>query len=71
MVIGKKEQKRLEREHCAQVSLLCRQKLMGYAESFEELGKSFCEEVGIASRNVPQMLFPLRNGKHLNMMKKL
>ena len=41
MIIGKKEQERLEREQCAQISLLCRQKLMGYAESFEELGKSF------------------------------
>ena len=40
MIIGKKEQERLEREQCAQISLLCRQKLMGYAESFEELGKS-------------------------------
>ena len=36
MIIGKKEQERLEREQCAQISLLCRQKLMGYAESFEE-----------------------------------
>lgn len=41
MIIGKKEQERLEREQCAQISLLCRQKLMGYAESFEELGRAF------------------------------
>ena len=45
MIIGKKEQERLEREQCAQISLLCRQKLMGYAESFEELGKSFRQEI--------------------------
>ena len=44
MIIGKKEQERLEREQCAQISLLCRQKLMGYAESFEELGRSFHDE---------------------------
>ena len=47
MIIGKKEQERLEREQCAQISLLCRQKLMGYAESFEELGRSFHDEVRI------------------------
>lgn len=47
MIIGKKEQERLEREQCAQVSLLCRQKLMGYAESFEELGRSFRQEIQI------------------------
>ena len=47
MIIGKKEQERLEREQCAQISLLCRQKLMGYAESFEELGKSFRQEIQI------------------------
>ena len=47
MIIGKKEQERLEKEQCAQVSLLCRQKLMGYAESFEELGRSFRQEIQI------------------------
>ena len=47
MIIGKKEQERLEREQCAQISLLCRQKLMGYAESFEELGRSFHDEARI------------------------
>ena len=47
MVIGKKEQRNPRQEQCAQVSMLCRQRLLGYAESFEELGKSFCEEVGI------------------------
>jgi hypothetical protein len=49
MIIGKKEQERLEREQCAQISLLCRQKLMGYAESFEELGKSFRQEIQITA----------------------
>lgn len=47
MIIGKKEQENLEREQCAQISLLCRQKLMGYAESFEELGRSFRQEIQI------------------------
>lgn len=47
MIIGKREQERLEKEQCAQVSLLCRQKLMGYAESFEELGRSFRQEIQI------------------------
>lgn len=42
-----KEQRNPRQEQCAQVSMLCRQRLLGYAESFEELGKSFCEEVGI------------------------
>ena len=56
MVIGKKEQKRLEREHCAQVSLLCRQKLMGYAESFEELGKSFRQEIRITGEDRQNIL---------------
>ena len=50
MIIGKKEQERLEREQCAQISLLCRQKLMGYAESFEELGKSFRQEIHLQER---------------------
>ena len=36
MVIGKREQKNPEQKLCAQVSMLCRQKLLGYAESFEE-----------------------------------
>ena len=51
MIIGKKEQERLEREQCAQISLLCRQKLMGYAESFEELGKSFRQEIQITGED--------------------
>ena len=38
MVIGKREQKNPEQKLCAQVSMLCRQKLLGYAESFEEQG---------------------------------
>ena len=52
MIIGKKEQERLEREQCAQISLLCRQKLMGYAESFEELGKSFRQEIRVAGEEL-------------------
>lgn len=44
MVIGKREQKNPEQRLCAQVSMLCRQKLLGYAESFEELGRSFHDE---------------------------
>ena len=47
MVIGKREQKNPEQKLCAQVSMLCRQKLLGYAESFEELGRSFHDEVRI------------------------
>ena len=31
MVIGKREQKNPEQKLCAQVSMLCRQKLLGYA----------------------------------------
>ncbi len=56
MIIGKKEQERLEREQCAQISLLCRQKLMGYAESFEELGKSFRQEIQIAGEDRQNIL---------------
>ncbi len=56
MIIGKKEQDRLEREQCAQISLLCRQKLMGYAESFEELGKSFRQEIQIAGEDRQNIL---------------
>ena len=56
MIIGKKEQERLEREQCAQVSLLCRQKLMGYAESFEELGKSFRQEIRITGEDRQNIL---------------
>ena len=38
--------------------------------------QNWCENIsvtdwGIASRSVPQVPFPLRNGKHLNMMKRL
>ena len=47
MVIGKREQKNPEQKLCAQVSMLCRQKLLGYAESFEELGRSFHDEARI------------------------
>ena len=47
MVIGKREQKNPEQKLCAQVSMLCRQKLLGYAESFEELGRSFHDETRI------------------------
>ena len=47
MVIGKKEQRNPRQEQCAQVSMLCRQKLLGYAESFEELGRSFHDEARI------------------------
>ena len=54
MIIGKKEHERLEREQCAQISLLCRQKLMGYAESFEELGKSFRQEIQITAYIFPE-----------------
>lgn len=36
-----------EQKLCAQVSMLCRQKLLGYAESFEELGRSFHDEARI------------------------
>ena len=56
MIIGKKEQERLEREQCAQISLLCRQKLMGYAESFEELGKSFRQEIQITGEDRQNIL---------------
>ena len=56
MIIGKKEQERLEREQCAQISLLCRQKLMGYAESFEELGKSFRREIQITGEDRQNIL---------------
>ena len=45
MVIGKKEQRNPEQVQRAQVSMLCRQKLLGYAESFEELGRSFRDEI--------------------------
>ena len=50
------EQERLEREQCAQISLLCRQKLMGYAESFEELGKSFRQEIQITGEDRQNIL---------------
>ena len=56
MIIGKKEQEHLEREQCAQVSLLCRQKLMGYAESFEELGRSFRQEIQITGEDRQNIL---------------
>lgn len=56
MIIGKKEQERLEREQCAQISLLCKQKLMGYAESFEELGKSFRQEIQITGEDRQNIL---------------
>lgn len=56
MIIGKKEQEHLEREQCAQVSLLCRQKLMGYAESFEELGRSFRQEIRITGQDRQNIL---------------
>ena len=56
MIIGKKEQERLEKEQCAQVSLLCRQKLMGYAESFEELGRSFRQEIQITGNDRQNIL---------------
>lgn len=56
MITGKKEQERLAREQCAQVSLLCRQKLMGYAESFEELGKSFQQEIQITGEDRQNIL---------------
>lgn len=51
MIIGKREQENLEKEQCAQVTLLCRQKLMGYAESFDELGKSFRQEIQITGND--------------------
>lgn len=51
MLIGKREQESLEKEKCAQVSLLCRQKLLGYAESFEELGRSFRRETKITGED--------------------
>ena len=53
MIIGKKEQERLER---AQVSMLCRQKMLGYAESFEELGKSFRQEIQITGEDRQNIL---------------
>lgn len=56
MMIGKKQQERLEQEQCAQVSLLCRQKLMGYAESFEELGRSFRQEIQITGEDRQNIL---------------
>ena len=56
MIIGKKEQEHLEREQCAQVSLLCRQKLLGYAESFEELGKSFRQEIPVTGNDRQNIL---------------
>ena len=34
MIIGKKEQERLEREQCAQISLLCRQETDGICGEF-------------------------------------
>ena len=37
----------------------------------ELVREHFCDGLGIASRSVPQVPFPLRNGKHLNMMKRL
>lgn len=51
MIIGKREQENLEKEQCAQVTLLCRRKLMGYAESFDELGKSFRQEIQITGND--------------------
>ena len=51
MIIGKREQEKLEKNQCAQVTMLCRQKLMGYAESFDELGKSFRQEVQITGND--------------------
>ena len=56
MIIGKKVQERLEREQCAKISLLCRQKLMGFAESFEELGKSFRQEIQITGEDRQNIL---------------
>lgn len=40
----------------------------GKAELVENISVT---DWGIASRSVPQVPFPLRNGKHLNMMKRL
>lgn len=37
----------------------------------ELMREHFCDGLGIASQSVPQVPFPLRNGKHLNMMKRL
>lgn len=51
MIIGKREQDNLEKEQCAQITMLCRQKLMGYAESFEELGRSFRQEIQITGND--------------------
>lgn len=51
MTIGKKEREILGQEQRAQVTMLCRQKLMGYAESFEELGKSFRQEIQITGND--------------------
>ena len=51
MIIGKREQENLEKEQCAQITMLCRQKLMGYAESFEELGRSFRQEIQITGND--------------------
>lgn len=48
MIIGKREQRNPEQEQRVQISMLCRQKLLGYAESFEELGRSFHDELRIA-----------------------
>ena len=56
MVIGKREQKNPEQKLCAQVSMLCRQKLLGYAESFEELGKSFRQEIQITGEDRQNIL---------------
>ena len=56
MIIGKRERENPEREQCAQISLLCRQKLLGYAESFGELGRSFRQEIQITGEDRQNIL---------------
>ena len=41
-------QDNLEKEQCAQITMLCRQKLMGYAESFEDF---------LSNRGEPDFIF--------------
>lgn len=42
--------------HCAQVSELCKQRLLGYAESFQELSKSFGGEFRVATEDRQSLL---------------
>lgn len=51
MILGKRGREDQESTHCAQVSMLCRQKLLGYAESFEQLGKSFQQECNVTGED--------------------